>query len=44
MFQEARYSQSAYQAVKHYKSLSDAPPEVRDAMAWAIERDSNEQQ
>lgn len=43
MFQEARASQSAYQAVKHYKSFGDAPREVKDGMAWAIEKSDSEQ-
>lgn len=39
MFQEARTSQAAYQAVRHYKSLSAAPRAVLDGMAWALEKE-----
>lgn len=38
---QAEYSAAAWQASKHYEDLAKMPPEVREAMAWAIERDTD---
>lgn len=39
ILREARNSQAAYQAAKHYDDLTQAPSDIREAMMWAIERE-----